>query len=307
MDNGETLLFNAVESKNKELVKLLIDLGADVNMKCEDGSPPLHQAVIFPSKEIVELLISHGAKVHAIDEENCNILHYTGDAHFTKFFLNLGVDIEALNIDGHTPLIDACQLEEPNAAEVVRTFLEYGANINHGQVSPVAEALLNGNLEVAKILAMHLAQMKSDGNSVSEANLLEIDGNKELRDFLDQCEKEIGAMKSQEIDDSSLTVHNLLQEQRKTVLEAWARNENIRKILTSADFQSNFPLFGSTITDRFDKGILRNDLVKQFYCFFHLLSTRKEGRLPKLPLTCLHQAITYLSNEDLTNIASFLR
>jgi ankyrin repeat protein len=64
-DNGETLLWRAVYWDRKETVEYLISIGADVNGKCESGTP-LHVSSMNGSSEITELLISRGARVNSV-------------------------------------------------------------------------------------------------------------------------------------------------------------------------------------------------------------------------------------------------
>ena len=49
----------------KEIAKLLIANGADVNTKNKDSTTPLHQASLGGHKEVAELLIGKGADVNA--------------------------------------------------------------------------------------------------------------------------------------------------------------------------------------------------------------------------------------------------
>ncbi len=62
---GWTPLNYAVMSGEKEAVEVLIDNGADVNVKDKYGSTPLHDASLGKHNEVVELLISKGADVNA--------------------------------------------------------------------------------------------------------------------------------------------------------------------------------------------------------------------------------------------------
>jgi ankyrin repeat protein len=59
---GTTALMLASQWGHKEVVKLLLDNGADVNAKADDGWTALMLASEKGNKEIVELLISYGAE-----------------------------------------------------------------------------------------------------------------------------------------------------------------------------------------------------------------------------------------------------
>ena len=61
-----TLLHTAAAYDHKEIVELLIEEGANLNTKDEDGVTPLHDAVgSLSQKEIIELLITNGADINA--------------------------------------------------------------------------------------------------------------------------------------------------------------------------------------------------------------------------------------------------
>ena len=62
---GSTPLLIAATFGRGEAVKLLIEKGANVNAKSNDGATPLHGAAFFCRAEIVKLLMSHGADVNA--------------------------------------------------------------------------------------------------------------------------------------------------------------------------------------------------------------------------------------------------
>jgi len=63
---GETPLQLAARYSHNEIVELLIDNGADVNVKGGNlGGMPLHHAAFEGHKEIVELLLAKSADVNA--------------------------------------------------------------------------------------------------------------------------------------------------------------------------------------------------------------------------------------------------
>ena len=58
-----------------EIVRLLVEQGADVTAKDKSSSTPLHLASSFGSPEIVRLLIERGVDITAEDESRRTPLH----------------------------------------------------------------------------------------------------------------------------------------------------------------------------------------------------------------------------------------
>ena len=52
----------AAHGGQKEIAELLIDAGADVNAKDDDGTTPLDRAIQLGHPEIADLLRQHGGK-----------------------------------------------------------------------------------------------------------------------------------------------------------------------------------------------------------------------------------------------------
>uniref|UniRef100_A0A1I8MXZ7 LEM domain-containing protein n=1 Tax=Musca domestica TaxID=7370 RepID=A0A1I8MXZ7_MUSDO len=52
-----------------EITKRFLDMGADPNCKSEDGMTPLHVAAMYGKVEIVRLLLQHGAELEVYDDE----------------------------------------------------------------------------------------------------------------------------------------------------------------------------------------------------------------------------------------------
>ncbi len=60
---GSTPLITAAAFGNYEAAKLLIDAGADLNLKNNDGSTALHTAAFLCRTEIVKVLLAEGADI----------------------------------------------------------------------------------------------------------------------------------------------------------------------------------------------------------------------------------------------------
>jgi ankyrin repeat protein len=59
-----------------EMARLLIDNGADVNIRNEEGYTPLHWAAGEGQKELVVILIVHGADVNALNKRGWTPLRW---------------------------------------------------------------------------------------------------------------------------------------------------------------------------------------------------------------------------------------
>ncbi|XP_035212769.1 KN motif and ankyrin repeat domain-containing protein 1-like [Stegodyphus dumicola] len=73
--NGQTALMLAVSHGKKEIVKMLLDVGAEVNLQDKDGSTALMCAAEHGHLEIVKLLLSHPeCDPTIVDNDECNAL-----------------------------------------------------------------------------------------------------------------------------------------------------------------------------------------------------------------------------------------
>ena len=102
-DDGTTVLFNAASSGNAEAVNVLIEAGADVNVQANDGDTPLHVAAHFGRAEAVKILIDHGAAVNVKNKHNKIPLHeavFTGSAKAVIALIERGADAALLLREG---------------------------------------------------------------------------------------------------------------------------------------------------------------------------------------------------------------
>lgn len=95
------LLHYMVLSKSKEGVALLLDYGADPNLPDSEGSTPLQTAISFPDLEIIRLLVEGGADITVRDLKYGNTLLHdaliAGHEDTAQFLLDCGIDPDARN------------------------------------------------------------------------------------------------------------------------------------------------------------------------------------------------------------------
>jgi hypothetical protein len=131
-NNGSTALIFAVANNNKLATKLLIEKGADVNVINKDYMTPLLFAVQTKSNsDIMGILIDAGADVNIArgnDGESPLLLAIALSTESNAIkLLNNGADIEHKNKKGATPLMYALNLKK---YKVVKVLLNKGADIN---------------------------------------------------------------------------------------------------------------------------------------------------------------------------------
>ncbi|MBR4985307.1 MAG: ankyrin repeat domain-containing protein [Proteobacteria bacterium] len=122
-DNGKTPLHWCVSlrSSNDDIAKLLIGAGADVNAKDNKGRTPLHWC---RKADIVKVLIGVGADVNAKDNDGKTWLHYFENADIAKILIDAGADVNAKDNDGKTPLHHSLN------DDIVKVLINAGADIN---------------------------------------------------------------------------------------------------------------------------------------------------------------------------------
>jgi len=113
---GKTLLFHAVENHSDiNVMKYLVENGADVNASTRDGWTPLFEASYDSSIEIVKFLVDCGADPNKKTREGMTPLHHAGsntNIDVMKYLIEKGADINAINGFGWTPLDDVHYKEQ---------------------------------------------------------------------------------------------------------------------------------------------------------------------------------------------------
>jgi hypothetical protein len=104
---GYTPLHWAALMKHKDIVKYLIDMGAEINIAGLDGCTPLHSAAGQDAVAIIGMLIKKGAAIETRDAWGNTPLHIacrSGSKKAVEILLFQGADINALSNEKWTPL-----------------------------------------------------------------------------------------------------------------------------------------------------------------------------------------------------------
>lgn len=170
---GQTALFMATLKEQNDVVQYLIEKGSKVNVKNRYGVSPLLLCAEGGNETLVKLLVSVGADVNMSPSGDLAIEHILagqtplygaakkGHYHICKFLIENGADVNAETMTGATPLYTAV---EESHLEICQLLIEYGAEVNRcpngewaaelniNQQSPLLLACIKNNTQVRKIL-----------------------------------------------------------------------------------------------------------------------------------------------------------
>gem|GEM_PF-5998400 len=130
-----TLCWGKKDSQ-KELIKFLVENGADVNFATEYFNPLGAVILGLNDLEMVEYFLSKGARVDSKTNDGSTPLHFACgssgpstliDSRIVDLLISKGADVSAKNNDGLTPLMIACMISNLPAAQRLATK---GADLN---------------------------------------------------------------------------------------------------------------------------------------------------------------------------------
>ncbi|XP_056876820.1 histone-lysine N-methyltransferase EHMT2 isoform X3 [Takifugu flavidus] len=104
---GWTPIIWAAEHKHLDVIKVLLNRGADVNIADKELNVCLHWAAYAGSVDIAELVLNAGCSLSSVNTHGDTPLHIAsreGYLECVRLFLSRGADIDIMNREGDTPL-----------------------------------------------------------------------------------------------------------------------------------------------------------------------------------------------------------
>ena len=144
---------------------LLIEKGADINIKNMWGKTPLHQAIVLNKKKIAIKLIVKGTDLNILDEDGKTPLHHATENNIktiSKMLISKGADLNIKDKMGKTPLHHATE----NKSEYISKLLiskEADLNSKDGMEKTPLHYAIRHMIIVAKLLIEREAFNIQDG------------------------------------------------------------------------------------------------------------------------------------------------
>jgi len=159
-----SLLITAATYNKLDLVEMLLEMGANIEIQNPRGETPLYLANINRNINMIKLLLKYGAEIN-------KIIHFGGDTVLKKAISNENIEIIKLLLDNdanpnlgddknNTPLQEAAIIfsfnDDSISAVIIKLLLQYGADINSKNVVGVTPlffaCLQENNLNIDTLL-----------------------------------------------------------------------------------------------------------------------------------------------------------
>ena len=176
---GGTALHSASTKGHVEVLRSLINHGADVEARGAAGSSPVQLASSFGHFHVVQCLLDHGADPNFQDDEYwhsppVSIAAQRGHSETVRVLLEHGADTNFRGNDGLT-LIHKASSDYPRGESLVKLLLEHGADPNardNKRQTPLhlasslpkhpSDRILSFRLEIARTLLAHGADVDAE-------------------------------------------------------------------------------------------------------------------------------------------------
>jgi hypothetical protein len=173
------------------VTRVLLEHGADVNLKSRMGETPLRLlSENGRNLELAQLLLEHGADPHLRSRSGMDSLYMAlskGHLGLAQLLLKHGADPNARDVDGQTLLHVSSQKKDRKVAmELMKLDVDINSRDNQGR-TPLQVALENGSEKVAQPLLEHGAESTSSlhgGDAETQVRVPDLNGPVSLYDAI---------------------------------------------------------------------------------------------------------------------------
>ena len=167
---GQASLVDRVEMRDSAAALAMIDEGVDVNSGGPDGTRALHWAVHHDQLELVRRLLEAGADPSVANDYGATPMSeaaVVGNVEVIRALLEAGADVDSPNPDGQTALMVVARTDNVEAASVL---LDHGADLNRVERWRGQTALIWAAAQGQAEMVRELASRGADVNARSKVN-----------------------------------------------------------------------------------------------------------------------------------------
>lgn len=160
----------AAERGHRQLVALLLEKGADINIQNRRDwitGTALHKVAMHQDISMVRLLLDKGANIEAVDQHKKTPLHHAvieGFEEMVRLLLGKGANVKVQDYRGSTPLQIAIA---KGANPIIVLLLDSGAEMearNEAGMTALHQAVSYGSISTVRLLLDRGANMYARGN-----------------------------------------------------------------------------------------------------------------------------------------------
>lgn len=172
----KTPLYEASQNGSLDIVKLLAENKADLNMRTNNGVSPTEIAIQNNHVDIVKYLIEHGVNVNETDNNGMSLLSQAivtnseNSVDLVNYLIEKGAKINRQSNDGWTPLHEAVQAGNK---EIVQILLDHDAFVNAtaaNRWTPLSIAKQRGYSKMSDLLMRNGAKSQFTSNLLAAHN-----------------------------------------------------------------------------------------------------------------------------------------
>ncbi|CAG9861786.1 unnamed protein product [Phyllotreta striolata] len=197
--HGQAALHVAARLGQAQVVKVLLENGANADQADVDGWTPLRAAAWGGHTEVVELLVQHGCALDSVDAEHRTALRaaaWSGHEEIVKILLRRGADANSTDHEGRTALIAAAYMGH---SDIVEHLLNAGADVDHadadGRTALSVAALCAPRAPGASVVATLLERSATvdhrDKEGMTPLLVASFEGHKEVCELLLENEADV--------------------------------------------------------------------------------------------------------------------
>jgi len=123
-------LMKAIREFDRNKARQIIEMGADLNARDENGETVLRAAAMWGEKDIAELLINKGANLDLQNNNGVTALMYAAwgrHKQIAELLINKDANLDLQDKDGNTALMSAAKFAHKDIAELL---IKSGANLD---------------------------------------------------------------------------------------------------------------------------------------------------------------------------------